>query len=61
MLARLKADIQRCVDCDLVYSPDADAKRQLIGTIAVFTQCLCTVVIIFVCHFVTQLQSCSVM
>ena len=31
MLARLKGDIQSCVDCDQVYSPDADAKRQLIG------------------------------
>lgn len=31
MLERLKDDIQSCVDCDRVYSPDADAKRQLIG------------------------------
>ncbi|KAL3158521.1 hypothetical protein ABBQ38_010749 [Trebouxia sp. C0009 RCD-2024] len=31
MLARLKHDIQDCVDCDQVYSPDADAKRLLIG------------------------------
>lgn len=31
MLVRLQADIQNCVDCDRVYSPAADAKRQLIG------------------------------
>lgn len=31
MLARLKDDIQSCVDCDQVYSPVADAKRQQIG------------------------------
>lgn len=34
MLARLKHDIQDCVDCDQVYSPDADAKRLLIGKAA---------------------------
>lgn len=35
MLARLKDDIQSCVDCDQVYSPVADAKRQQIGKAAV--------------------------
>lgn len=35
ILARLKYDIQSCVDCDQVYSPDADAKRLLIGKAAV--------------------------
>ena len=35
MLARLQDDIQSCVDCDRVYSPAADAKRQLIGETSV--------------------------
>lgn len=35
MPAQLKADIQSCVDCDRVYSPDADIKRQLIGKVIV--------------------------
>ncbi len=32
MLERLQTDVQNCVDCDQVYSPKADAKRQLMGT-----------------------------
>lgn len=31
MLKRLQADVQSCVDCDQVYSPQADAKRQQMG------------------------------
>ena len=31
MLKRLQADVQSCVDCDQVYSPKADAKRQQMG------------------------------
>ena len=34
MLKRLQADVQSCVDCDQVYSPKADAKRQQMGVSA---------------------------
>ena len=32
MLMRLEGDVQSCIDCDQVYSPDADAKCHQIGT-----------------------------
>ncbi len=31
MLQDLQADVQQCVDCDQVYSPQADAKRLQLG------------------------------
>ncbi len=46
MLQDLQGDVQQCVDCDQVYSPQADAKRLQLGKLLL---ALATAYALFIC------------